>query len=96
MPTNPVPHSVPRDTYLHCPLCGDGDLVAVTYAYHLIFDAGDGFGPQLMHYDWSDEYALICQSCGASAGDPDRPNLNQPGRLSAAIASMIPKKPDEE
>lgn len=58
-----------------CPVCDDEDgLVAITYAYHAVRDDPQ-FGPQLDHVDWSEEWALLCNSCGWEHGNsalPDR------------------------
>ena len=58
---------------IQCPNCKSWDLTAVTYAYHAI-KADEGYGPQLEHTDWSDEYALVCYSCNWTHGDPARPD----------------------
>lgn len=59
-----------------CLKCGEGVLRAHTYAYHRII-ADPKFGPQLEHYDWSDEYAIVCEGCGWTYGDPDRPQVSE-------------------
>lgn len=61
--------------YIYCPKCGGEGLTAITYAYHTIKQDA-GYGPQLEHTDWSDEYALICWDCLWAHGDPKRPDRN--------------------
>jgi len=70
-----------------CPKCNEDNLIAITYAYHRIMDDGGSMGPQFDHFDWSESYALQCNACGWTHGDPSKPLSNEP--LERALAPEL-------
>jgi hypothetical protein len=69
-----------------CPKCNGLDLIAITYAYHRIIN-DDNIGPRFEHFDWSERYALQCNMCGWTHGDPEKPLSNEP--LARALAPEL-------
>lgn len=74
------------ETEISCPKCEKQNLIAITYAYHRIM-ANDEIEPQFEHFDWSESYALQCNDCGWTHGDPSKPLSNEP--LERALASEL-------
>lgn len=55
-----------KPEYVDCPVCGGGDVIAITLAYHKI---QSDYGQAIMeHYDWSDEVSVECRDCGWGVG----------------------------